>query len=92
MQWHDFIFSDQRRHRLARHIAFWLVWSLAYNILFHLPTHLFKGWGPPNNNFGLLQQLGLPLLFIRTLIVNSFLANSPLHPVQILREHIFETP
>ena len=46
MQWHDFIFSEQRRHRLARHIAFWLVWCLAYNILFHLPTHLFKGWDP----------------------------------------------
>jgi sensor histidine kinase YesM len=40
--------------------------------------HVFKGWdtswdtsGPGNKN---LQQLGLPLFFIKTLIVNSFLA------------------
>src|SRR4030095_8614142 len=74
MQWHDFIFSEQRRHRLARHIAFWLVWCLAYNILFHLPTHLFRGWGPINPNNKSLAAWGLPLLFIRSLIVNSFLA------------------
>ena len=70
---HDFIFSDQRRHRLARHIAFWLVWCLAFNILFHFPINVFKGWGPNNYNKNLLQ-LGLPLFFIKTLIVNSFLA------------------
>ena len=70
---HDFIFSDQRRHRLARHIAFWLVWCLAFNILFHFPNNVFKGWGPNNYNKNLLE-LGLPLFFIKTLIVNSFLA------------------
>ena len=70
---HDFIFSDQRRHRLARHIAFWLVWCLAYTILFFLPSNVFKGWGPNTNNVGLLK-FGLPSFFIRTLIVNSFLA------------------
>ena len=70
---HDFIFSDQRRHRLARHIAFWLVWCLAFNLLFHLPSNVFKGWGPNTWNKN-LQQLGLPLFLIKTLIVNSFLA------------------
>jgi sensor histidine kinase YesM len=70
---HDFIFSDQRRHRRARHIAFWLVWCLAYNILFHFPINVFKGWGPNNYNRS-LQELGLPLFFIKTLIVNTFLA------------------
>ena len=72
MQWHDFIFSDQRRHRLARHIAFWLVWSLAFTILFYFPTYVFKGWGPAANKG--LQEFGLPLFFILTLIVNCFLA------------------
>lgn len=71
---HDFIFSDQRRHRLARHIAFWLLWCLAYNILFHLPTHLFKGWGPINPGNKIMKEFGFPLLFIKSLIVNSFLA------------------
>ena len=69
---HDFIFSDQRNHRLARHIAFWLIWCLAYNILFFYPAHVFRGWGPTTNRS--LLEWGLPLHFIRTLIVNSFLA------------------
>ena len=71
---HDFIFSDQRRHRLARHIAFWFLWCLAFNILFHFPNQVFKGWGPFNPNNKNIQQLGMPLFFIKTLIVNTFLA------------------
>lgn len=71
---HEFIFSDERRHRLVRHIAFWFIWCLAFNILFHLPNQVFRGFAftPPNNKS--LQQLGLPLFFIKTFIVNSFLA------------------
>ena len=70
---HDFIFSDKRKHRIARHVTFWLIWCLAYNILFHFPTNVFKGWGPNTYNQTLLR-FGLPLFFIKTLIVNSFLA------------------
>ena len=68
----DFIFSDHRRHRLARHIAFWLLWCIAYNLLFHFPIHVFKGWDtsdPGSKNF---QELGPVPFFIKTLIVNSF--------------------
>lgn len=68
----EFIFSDQRRHRLIRHFAFWFSWCLTFNILFHFPIHVFKGWdlsGPGTRN---LQELGMPLFFIKTLIVNSF--------------------
>ncbi|HEU5164503.1 MAG TPA: histidine kinase [Chitinophagaceae bacterium] len=68
---HDFIFSDQRRHRLARHIAFWLIWWLAFTILFWFPTYTFKGWGPLNPNNKTLSELGLPLFIIRTLIFYS---------------------
>ena len=71
---HDFIFSDQRRHRLTRHIAFWLLWCVAFNLLFHYPIHVFKGWdtsGPGTKNY---QQLGPVLFFIKSLLVNSFLA------------------
>jgi len=71
---HDFIFSDQRLHRIARHVAFWLLWCLAFNLLFHFPIHVFKGWdtsGPGTKN---LQELGPTRFFIKTLLVNSFLA------------------
>jgi sensor histidine kinase YesM len=71
---HEFIFSDQRKHRIARHVAFWLLWCIAFNLLFHYPIHVFKGWdisGPGTKNY---QQLGPVLFFIKALIVNSFLA------------------
>lgn len=71
---HDFIFSDQRRHRITRHVAFWLLWCIAFNLLFHFPIHVFKGWdtsGPGTKNY---QALGPVLFFIKALIVNSFFA------------------
>ncbi|MGE5518806.1 MAG: sensor histidine kinase [Candidatus Dadabacteria bacterium] len=70
----DFIFSAKRKHRYARHILFWLLWSIAFNLLFHFPTHVFKGWdtsGPGTKN---LQELGIILFFIKTLLINSFLS------------------
>ncbi|HEX7846811.1 MAG TPA: hypothetical protein VF476_13500, partial [Chitinophagaceae bacterium] len=71
---HEFIFSDKRKHRIARHVAFWAVWSIAFNILFHFPVHVFKGWdisGPGTKNY---QELGPVLFFFKTLFINSFLA------------------
>jgi len=71
---HEFIFSDKRRHRITRHVTFWLLWCLAYNLLFHFPIHVFKGWNEDGAGNQHLQQIGLPLFFIKTLLVNSFLA------------------
>ena len=69
---HEFIFSDQRKHRIVRHVTFWFVWCVAFNLLFHFPIHVFKGWdtsGPGTKNY---QELGPVLFFIKALIVNSF--------------------
>ena len=41
MQWHEFIFSEQRNHRLLRHFVFWALWWLYFLccfILFNDPT------------------------------------------------------
>ena len=41
MQWHEFIFSEQRKHKLLRHLVFWVSWWLFFLtcfILFHNPT------------------------------------------------------
>ena len=41
MQWHEFIFSEQRKHKLLRHFVFWTAWWLFFLIcfiLFHDPT------------------------------------------------------
>ncbi|HEX6849069.1 MAG TPA: histidine kinase [Chitinophagaceae bacterium] len=70
---HEFIFSDKRSHRLARHVTFWLLWCIAFNLLFHYPNHVFKGWdtsGPGTKNF---QELGPAWFFIKTFFVNSLL-------------------
>jgi hypothetical protein len=41
MQWHEFIFSEQRKHKLLRHFVFWTAWwsfFLCCFILFPNPT------------------------------------------------------
>lgn len=73
----DFIFSNERRHRIARHLAFWGGWCVAYLLLFHYPLHSFEGWSfnesNGNNVFDWIQQIGLPLFVLKTLIFNSLL-------------------
>lgn len=71
---HEFIFSKQIRHWLARHILFWIIWCFAFNLLFHFPIHVFKGWNINSIGTKNYQVLGPTLFFIKTLIVNSFLA------------------
>lgn len=59
---------------MARHALFWIVWTIAFNLLFHFPIHVFKGWDlntEPSTN---LKKLGIQFFFIKTLIVNCFIA------------------
>ena len=70
----EFIFSDHRRHRIIRHAAFWITWTLAFTLFFHWPIHVFKGWDISGAGTRNLQELGVPLFFIKTVIINSFLA------------------
>ena len=75
---HEFIFSDQRRHRVARHVVFWFAWWFTYTLLFHIPTLELKGWGFNKEaapaTFGDIAQIGPVLYSIKTLIFNSLLA------------------
>ena len=73
----DFIFSNERRHRIARHLAFWGGWCVAYLLLFHYPLHTFDGWSFSDKNddaFDSIRQIGLPLFVLKTLIFSSLLA------------------
>ncbi len=74
----DFIFSNERRHRIARHLAFWGGWCVAYLLLFHCPLYTFHGWGfsdaEDSDVFDWIQQIGLPLFVLKLLIFNSLLA------------------
>jgi len=71
----DFIFSNERRHRIARHLAFWGGWCVAYLLLFHYPLHSFEGWSfnESNGTLDWIRQIGLPLFVLKTLICNSLL-------------------
>lgn len=42
MQWHEFIFSEQRKHKLLRHFLFWTAWWSFFLICFIL-FHNMKG-------------------------------------------------
>ncbi len=66
---HEFIFSD--RYRITRHLFFWVTWCVAFNLLFHFPIHVFKGWNLTDVRNPSLQKLGMPLFFVKTLLVNS---------------------
>ncbi len=68
----EFIFSDVRRHRLARHIAFWVVWSLIFFLFFHLPLRAIHGWNLNNANSG-IREFGAWWL-LKMWVVNVMLA------------------
>ena len=36
MQWHEFIFSEQRKHKLLRHFVFWASWWLYFLLCYFL--------------------------------------------------------
>lgn len=36
MQWHEFIFSEERKHKLMRHFAFWASWWLYFILCYFL--------------------------------------------------------
>ena len=75
---HELIFSDQRRHRITRHVIFWLTWWVTYTLLFHVPILELKGWGLSREaapaTFRDVKQIGPILYSLKSLIFNSLLA------------------
>ncbi|HET6767440.1 MAG TPA: histidine kinase [Chitinophagaceae bacterium] len=74
---HEFIFSDQRRHRIWRHVIFWLCWWFAYYLLFQVPTLELKGWGfsreASPSTFRDAEKIGPLVYILKTLVFNSLL-------------------
>ena len=75
---HEFIFSDQRQHRITRHVIFWLTWWLTYTLLFHIPILELKGWGLSREaapaTFRDVEQIGPLLYSLKTLVFSSLLS------------------
>ena len=77
MKRQDFIFSNKRHHRKARHVAFWGLWCIAYLLLFHYPLHSFIGWdfneADDPSTYTSIRQIGLSLFILKTLLFSSLL-------------------
>jgi sensor histidine kinase YesM len=75
MSWHDFIFSNQSRHRTRRHLACWLLWWIyIIFILFVTPTpggHQLSIQPFERHQPG-LKELGLPS-YVLLVLLKSFL-------------------
>jgi len=53
MTLYDFIFSNQRRYRLRRHVVFWTTWCFYFAFTYLVPTY----WVPAYNFSGPLPQI-----------------------------------
>src|SRR5687767_9111518 len=42
MRWHEFIFSEKKRHKWLRHIVFWITWWIYFLLSYYL-FQLFPG-------------------------------------------------
>src|SRR5688572_16397621 len=53
MNWHEFTFSAKRRHRLRRHLVFWLLWFIYFTASYYhyqqtgLEKAEFELWNAP---------------------------------------------
>ena len=66
MSFYDFIFSEQRRYRIRRHLLFWLAWCIYYMASFMIPTHWIPAWnlrGPMTH----VEQYGVGFASLRIL-------------------------
>jgi sensor histidine kinase YesM len=45
MQWHEFIFSEERKHKLMRHLAFWASWWLYFLLCYFVIQQPVVGLG-----------------------------------------------
>jgi len=41
---YDLIFSDRARHRLSRHLLFWLAWWIFFEFTYFMPVYWYPGW------------------------------------------------
>jgi two-component system LytT family sensor kinase len=69
----ELIFSDDRRHRIARHVLFWLTWWVYFLLTYYYPTFQYVGWDLSVLNT-LVAQYGLAYFFMKTLFINTLLA------------------
>jgi sensor histidine kinase YesM len=83
MQWHEFIFSEERRHKVFRHLAFWSSWWLYFLLSFFLfqqpisgrikPFYLTPGDHLPLKTFLLILLFALACYSLIYFILPKFI-------------------
>ena len=73
---HDFIFSNQINHRIARHAAFWFACYLFFLISSYVPSGVLPGWNTENFTVNVARIGLLKWLWFR--LINSTAAFIPL--------------
>lgn len=75
MTQHDFIFSNQLRHRLARHIAFYFACYTFFCVAYYIPSGVFPAWN--TEMFAINSaRVGFPT-WLKWRVFNSTLAFLP---------------
>ena len=72
MQWHEFVFSNQPRHRNRRHLACWLLWWLYIVFTIFFTREISPKSGGLNHHQPGLNELGY-LQYSLLVIIKSFL-------------------
>jgi hypothetical protein len=73
---HDFIFSNEYRHRLTRHAAFVVVCWVIFLISFYVPIKVLPGWNTENFTVN-VARIGLSR-WLRLRLINSAFSFIPL--------------
>ncbi len=71
MNFNEFIFSDQLKYRVRRHLIFWMAWCLYFAITFLVPTYWVPAWnlkGPMPQ----IEKYGVGVSILR-ILMNSVL-------------------
>ncbi len=64
---YEFIFSNRLRHRITRHVVFWVTWWVYFIVTFLLPTFQFQGYSFKTPN-PIIEKFGI-IFFIREALI-----------------------
>lgn len=71
MDFYDFIFSDQRKYRIRRHLFFWITWCLYFALTYLVPFSWVPAWNL-NGPMPQIEQYGISVSILR-ILMNSVL-------------------
>jgi hypothetical protein len=68
----EFIFSHRPRHRITRHVVFWLAWWVFFALTYYFPHFWFIDWRLDETQVALTEQIGY-FRFAQFVVINTFI-------------------